>query len=104
MGHLAAALEITFLQCFSQSGRGPQIEFFACVLGSVGVFPTDKFSAAVRVRFRVRFENRNVSIFNEVFLASPTEKERKDAFVRVQSENCFGCFQVQFVKTLETGI
>ena len=40
-------------------------------------------------------ENRNVLIFNDFFLVSPTEKERKHTFVRVQMEYGF-CFQVRF--------
>ena len=49
-----------------------------------------------RLRFRVRFENGNVSVFNQFMLVSPTEKERKYAFVRVQIEYSLDCVQVRF--------
>ena len=40
--------------------------------------------------------------FQRIFLVSPTEKERKHAFVRVQIEYGFGCFQVRFGLVVST--
>ena len=37
--------------------------------------------AAVRARFRARFENGNMSIVDGFDLVSPTKKERKHTFV-----------------------
>ena len=37
-----------------------------------------------------------------MFLVSPMEKERRHAFVRVQIEYGFGCFQVQFGLVVST--
>ena len=42
------------------------------------------YSAAVRVRFHRQLENRNMSISTKFVPVSPTEKERKHTFVRVQ--------------------
>ena len=40
--------------------------------------------------------------FQRIFLVSPIEKERRHAFVRVQIEYGFGCFQVQFGLVVST--
>ena len=40
--------------------------------------------------------------FQRIFLVSPMEKERRHAFVRVQIEYGFGCFQVRFGLVVST--
>ena len=40
--------------------------------------------------------------FSTNSLVSPTEKERKHSFVRVQTEYGFGCFQVRFGLVVST--
>ena len=39
---------------------------------------------------------KEVRVFKEIFLVSPTEKKMKHAFIRVQIKYGFGCFQVRF--------
>ena len=40
--------------------------------------------------------------FQQICLVSPTEKERKHTFVRVQNEYGFDCFQVRFGLVVST--
>ena len=61
----------------------------------------DPFSRCPSTVSRTVWKRKRVN-FQRIFLVSPTEKERKHAFVRVQIEYGFGCFQVRFGLVVST--